>query len=144
MNSNFKVTGNIAVAIALIAGGLGIAHAGDYSDNSMSRFGGDGYAYFSQDKPSFRKGTSTFRQTDPKGLSIPEYQTLSSEGPQWQTAPVFDGAPPAFPRGSYARLSVDDYQALSSNSSKWQPQTAAYDPSMALEKPPGAAFTAAK
>jgi hypothetical protein len=58
-------------------------------DNSMSPWTGDSYAYFNggqnfpYGKPVFNKGPLSFRQTDPHGLSIAEYEALSADGRPW-------------------------------------------------------------
>jgi len=107
----------IMAVAAILAGAAGITRA---DDSSLSRFGGDGYAYFVQNKPFVVTSTSTFRQTYPNGLSALEYQALSSPGPAWHPAPVLDRTPSTFRQNSPTGLTEDDYLALSSNSSRWQ------------------------
>ena len=72
----------LIVAAALLLGTCGVALA---DDNGMTRFGGDSYAAFSMDKPGANNAASAFRQSNPHGLSIGEYQALSSDGRPWQT-----------------------------------------------------------
>src|SRR5438132_11745633 len=81
MKSKWSVTKSVMVAVALVAGVAGVARA---DDSSMSRFGGDSYAYFHEDNPIANKTRSEFRKEDPHGLAESQYQTLSSEGPEWQ------------------------------------------------------------
>src|ERR1700675_4828558 len=66
MNSKVSMMKSIVVAVALATGVSGIARA---DDSSTSRFGGDGYAYFHQDKPIVSKAPTGFRQSNPNGLS---------------------------------------------------------------------------
>ena len=65
------------------------------ADNSQSRFGGDGYAYFHQDVPAGSRSVTPFRVTDPHGLSQAQYAALSSDDPQWQPRLVIDKSVPA-------------------------------------------------
>jgi len=117
MNSRFSAMKSIVVTAALVAGVSGIARA---DDSSMARFGGDSYAYFHETKPVVSKAPSAFRETNPHGLSESQYQTLSSEGPEWQPQPVIDRSASTFRQNNPHGLSFGDYQALSSNDAMWQ------------------------
>ncbi len=124
MNSRASVTKSLVVAAALVAGVSGVARA---DDNSLSRFGGDGYAYFGGDKPIASKASSAFRHSNPQGLSLSQYQGLSSEGPAWHPAPVaIDKSPSTFRRTYPHGLSERELQALSSDGPAWHssPQSA--------------------
>lgn len=59
-------------------------------DDSLSRFGGDGYVYFHENTPGSSKSLAPFRVTDPKGLSEAAYAAYSSEDPEWQPKVVVD------------------------------------------------------
>jgi hypothetical protein len=63
----------LATALALGASSLALA-----DDSSMSRFGGESYAYFNQ--PVLRNAAAgpTWRQSHPNGLTESELQALSS------------------------------------------------------------------
>ena len=69
------------IGAALVLGTSGAALA---DDNSMTRFGGSGYAYFNQDKPAVSNAPSAFRAADAHGPSINEFQALASDGRPWQ------------------------------------------------------------
>ena len=107
----------LSLAVALVAGVAGVARA---DDSSMSRFGGDGYAYFHEDKPVVSYAPSEFRNEDPHGLTESQYQTLSSEGPEWQPRASIDRTVPSFRKIDPHGLSISQYQGLSSNDSMWQ------------------------
>jgi hypothetical protein len=117
MKSKWSVMKSVVVAVALVAGVAGVARA---DDSSMSRFGGDGYAYFHEDKPVVSRAPSGFRREDPHGLTESQYQTLSSEGPEWQPRASIDRTLPTFRKTDPHGLSISEYQALSSNDSMWQ------------------------
>jgi len=110
----------VVIAFALAIGAAGIARA---DDSSMSRFGGDGYAYFHEDKPAVSKASSEFRKDDPHGLAEGYYQSLSSEGPEWHPQAVVDKTTPSFRKINPQGLTLREYQALSSNDSMWQVST---------------------
>jgi hypothetical protein len=63
----------VAMALALAASGVAIA-----DDNSTSRFGGDGYAYFNQPMRGNAAVIAAWRQDHPNGLSNRELQAASS------------------------------------------------------------------
>ena len=117
MKSTLSVMKSVVVAVALVAGVAGVARA---DDSSMSRFGGDGYAYFHEDKPVVSYAPSEFRNEDPHGLTESQYQTLSSEGPEWQPRASIDKTLPSFRKTDPHGLSISEYEALSSNDSMWQ------------------------
>ena len=71
---SYSVTGQLAVAVALSLGAAGAALA---DGSSMSRFGGESYAYFNQ--PIVRSAASpNWRQDHANGLTDRELQALSS------------------------------------------------------------------
>ena len=118
MKSRFSMLKSIAVAAALAAGVSGIARA---DDSSMSRFGGDSYAYFNGGNlpqggpPVINRTPSTFRQTSPHGLPFSTYQALSSpNAPEWQPAPVIDYTASTFHQQNPHGLPFSTYQALAS------------------------------
>jgi hypothetical protein len=120
MNRKFSMLKSMAVTFALVAGVSGIARA---DDNSMTRFGGDGYAFFHENKPIVDKAPSTFRQTNPHGLSERQLEALSDESQVYQLQqPVFDKAPSTFHATNPHGLTFGDYEALSSESAFWQRQ----------------------
>lgn len=118
MKPQFSMTKTLVASAALVACLSTVAHA---DDNSMSQFGGDSYAYFHEDKPVLDNRPSTFRQANPHGLSIAQYDALSNEDPTWQPAPQpADNAPSTFRRDNPHGLSVREYQALSNEDQMWQ------------------------
>ena len=119
-NRKLTIMNGVAVAFALGVCAAGIAHA---DDSSMSRFGGDGYAYFHEDKPVVSKSSSEFRKDDPHGLGEGYYQSLSSEGPEWHSQPGIDKTTPSFRKTDPKGLTLREYQALSSNDTMWQVPT---------------------
>jgi hypothetical protein len=125
MNRKFSMLKSIALAAALAAAVSGIARA---DDNSMSRFGGDSYAYFNSTAGD--KTPSAWRQANPNGVPERQLQALSSEalGYDFQR-PIFDKAPSTFRQTHPNGLSERELQALSSESPVWhqsaQPATSA-------------------
>jgi hypothetical protein len=120
----YSLSKQLAVAAALALGASGVALA---DDNSMSRFGGDSYAYFNQPMLRSTAATPTWRQSHPNGLTERELQALSSSdlsASAWQlNPPVFASAPAdsswrqSHPNG----LTERDLQALSASSlAIWQ------------------------
>ena len=65
----------LVVAAALALGASGVALA---DDSSMSRFGGDSYAYFNQPVLRNTAASPNWRQSHPNGLTERELQGLSS------------------------------------------------------------------
>jgi hypothetical protein len=114
----------LVVAAALALGASGVALA---DDNGMTRFGGDGYAFFHEDKPAANTAPSTFRQIAPHGLSFGEYQALSSDGRPWQATNPNDAtaiasmeAAKAWRQGHPHGLPISTYEALSADGRPWQ------------------------
>src|SRR6266550_383905 len=71
----YSLSKQLVVATALALGTSGVALA---DDSSMSRFGGDSYAYFNQPVPRNAVASPTWRQSHPNGLTERELQGLSS------------------------------------------------------------------
>ena len=115
MNSKVSMIKSMVVAVALVAGVSGIARA---DDSSMSRFGGDSYAYFNS--AAVDKAPSAWRQANPTGLSERQLEALSSEAlaNDFQR-PTFDKAPSAWRQASPNGLSERQFQALSSEAAAW-------------------------
>ncbi len=124
----YSLSKQLVVATALALGTSGVALA---DDNSMTRFGGDSYAAFNMDKPGANNAPSAFRQTNPHGLSVGEYQALSSDGRPWQTPNPSDATaiaaqdaakswrkenPHGLPISTYEALSADGRPRQSPNS----------------------------
>ena len=65
---------SLVLAVALAAGISGVARA---DDSSMSRFGGDSYAYFNTQPVD--NARSAWRAAHPNGLSENQLEALSSE-----------------------------------------------------------------
>jgi hypothetical protein len=141
MNSTFKAMRTVVLTTALMAGVSGVAGA---DDNGLSRFGGDGYAYFHQDTPAVDKAPSTFHESHPNGLSERQFEALSSEGLGYTFQVfTFDRAPSEWRRGHANGLSEGELQALSSNSRLWQLPDRAQGGALASAKKAAAAQTAA-
>lgn len=74
----------LVVAVALALGTFGVAIADDGSlsrfgaDNSMSRLGGQGYAYFDQKVRGDTAASAAWRQGHPNGLTESDLAALSS------------------------------------------------------------------
>ena len=107
MNSKSSMIGPIAVAVAFYGGVAGVAHA---DGNSLSRFGGDGYAYFNEQRPIVDKARSEFRRDNPKGLPESHYQGLSSWGPEWHLAPEISKSGAKFRQGNLSGIPFSEYQ----------------------------------
>jgi len=103
---------------AAFAGTAGTALA---DDSSLARFGGEGYVFFHQDRLPASSAPSAFRQQNRNGLSVSEYQELSSSGPAWHPAPTIDKTPATYRQTNPHGLAFGEYQALSSNSAMWMP-----------------------
>jgi hypothetical protein len=112
---NSRVMKSLVVAVALAAGVSGIAHA----DGGMGRFG-DSYAYFNSQPVD--KAPSTWRASNPNGLSDRQLEALSSEalGTAF-TKPTFDKAPSEWRMAHPNGLSDRELQALSSEGAVWHP-----------------------
>jgi hypothetical protein len=107
---------SLVVAAVLAAGVSGIAHA---DDGDMGRFG-DSYAYFNSQPVD--KAPSTWRASNPNGLSDRQLEALSSEalGTAF-TKPTFDKAPSEWRMAHPNGLSDRELQALSSEGAVWHP-----------------------
>ena len=118
-----------AAAVALCASGAALA-----DDSSMSRFGGDSYAYFN--RQPIDKSPSTWRLANPQGFTEGDLQALSSSDLSAFTSrlspPVLASTPvdPTWRRSHPNGLTERELQALSSSSlASWQ----APDRSRAME-----------
>ena len=120
----YSLSKQFVVAAALALGASSIALA---DDSSMSRIGGDSYAYFNQ--PVLRNAAAgpTWRQSHPNGLTELELQALSSSSlaaSAFQVEhPVMASAPadPAWRQSHPNGLTDRELQALSSSSlAMWQ------------------------
>ena len=124
MNSKFSIVKSVVVAAALAAGVSAIARA---DDSSMGRFGGDSYTYF--DSAPVNNAPSTWRQSNPNGVSENTVQALSGFGQAWKPAPVLNMAPSTWQANHSNGLSQRELQALSSEAPAWhepgQPATSA-------------------
>jgi hypothetical protein len=120
MNSKFSIVKSVVVSAALAAGVSAIARA---DDSSMSRFGGDSYTYFNS---AAVNAPSTWRQSNPNGVSESTVQALSGFGQAWKPAPVLDMAPSRWQANHSNGLSERELQALSSEAPAWhQPDQSA-------------------
>jgi hypothetical protein len=121
---SYALSKQVVMAAALALGASSVALA---DDSSMSRFGGDSYAYFNQ--PVLRNAAAgpTWRQSHPNGLTELELQALSSsslaasafqaEHPIVASAPADPSWRQSHPNG----LTERELQALSSSSlGMWQ------------------------
>jgi hypothetical protein len=119
MKSRFSMLKSIAVTAALVAGVSGIARA---DDSSMSRFGGDSYAYFNN--AVVDSGPSAWRQANPNGVPERTLQAYSGVGEAWHlNKPVFDPSPSTFAQTHPHGLTEREYQALSSEAPAWHSGT---------------------
>jgi hypothetical protein len=115
MNSKFSLVKSIALTAALVAGVSGMARA---DDSSMSRFGGDSYAYFNN--AVVDKGPSVWRQSHPNGVSEQQLEAESSEGLANDFAhPTFAKTPSTWRQANPNGLSERELQALSSEGPAW-------------------------
>jgi hypothetical protein len=71
----YSLSKQLVVATTLALGVSSVALA---DDSSMSRFGGDSYAYFNQPVPRNTAANPAWRQSHPNGLTGVELQALSS------------------------------------------------------------------
>jgi len=125
----YSVGKQFAIAAALALGASGVALA---DDNDMTRFGGNGYVYFHQDRPAAGNAPSTFRETNPRGLSIGAYETLAADGRPWQVANASEAAEIAamdaaktWRRDNPHGLPISTYETLSADGRPWQRPNAA-------------------
>ena len=117
---------HLAVATALA---LGVSDVALADDSSMSRLGGDSYAYFNS-RPAAGNATTAaaWRQSHPNGLTSQELQALSSSDLSASVAqvnpPQVFAAAPADPTWRHSHpngLTERELQALSSSSlALWQ------------------------
>ncbi len=115
---------HLVIAAALAFGASGVALA---DDNDMTRFGGNGYVYFHQDRPAAGNAPSTFRETNPRGLSIGAYETLSADGRPRQVANAPEAAAIAamdaaktWRQDNPHGLPISTYETLSADGRPWQ------------------------
>ena len=106
----------IASAVAFAASLTGIASA---DDSSISRIGGDSYAYFNS--LPIDKSPSAWRQSNPNGEPVYWYQSNSSWGTPWKPAPVLTNVPsdPTFKQTHPNGLTESELQAMSSEGHAW-------------------------
>jgi hypothetical protein len=106
-----------AAALALGASGVALADG-----SSMSRFGGDSYAYFNQPTLGNAAAAPSWRQSHPNGLTEAEVQALSASDVSAFVAkvnpPVFAMAPadPFWHQSHPHGLTEREMQALSASS----------------------------
>jgi len=111
MKSSLSMSMKTVLAAALLAAAVS-SHA---DDNGMAP-GGDGYAYFHQDRPIVDKSVPTFRQTNPAGIPIAAYEALSSpNAPEYQPAPLIDKTQPTFAQTNPHGIPIATYEALSAS-----------------------------
>ena len=120
----YSVSKQLAVAMALALGASSVALA---DDNSMSRWGGESYAAFNQNRPVVSNAPSAFRQTNPHGLPFGVYEAWSADGralplpnPSDAVAYAAYKAPSTFRQDNPHGLSIQQYAALSSDTPFWQ------------------------
>ena len=120
----YSLSKQLVVATALALGTSGVVLA---DDSSMSRFGGDSYAYFNQPVSRNAAASPAWRQSHQNGLSDHELQALSSSGlaasaPEFNP-PMFASAPadPSWRQSHPNGLTERELQGLSaSNLAIWQ------------------------
>jgi hypothetical protein len=119
MNSKVSMMKSMVVAAALAAGVSGIARA---DDSSVSRFGGDSYAYFNNGVVD--KAPSAWRHANPNGVPEQQLEALSSEalGSDFQR-PTFDKTASKWRQENPHGLSERQMQALSSEGPAWDSTT---------------------
>ena len=123
----YSLSKQLVVATALALGTSGVALA---DDSSMSRFGGDSYAYFNQPVPRNAAASPNWRQSHPNGLTDHELQALSASGLA-ASAPEFNppmfasaAADPSWRQSHPSGLTERELQGLSSsNLAVWQAPT---------------------
>jgi len=120
----YSLTKQVVIATALALGASSVALA---DDSSMSRFGGDSYAYFNQQVPRNAATGPTWRQSHPNGLTELELQALSASSlaaSAFQAEHSVVASAPADPswRQSHPNgLTERELQALSSSPlASWQ------------------------
>jgi hypothetical protein len=120
----YTLSKQLVVATALALGASGVALA---DDSSMSRFGGDSYAYFNQPVVRNAAASPNWRQSHPNGLTERELQALSSSdlsaSAEQLNPPVFArvAADPSWRQSHPNGLTERELQGLSSSTlAVWQ------------------------
>ncbi len=120
----YSLSKQLVMATSLMLGASSVALA---DDSSMSRFGGESYAYFNQPVPRNTAANPTWRQSHPNGLTELELQALSSSSlaaSAFQVDhPVVASAPadPSWRQSHPNGLTERELQALSSSPlATWQ------------------------
>jgi hypothetical protein len=120
----YSLSKQLVVATALALGTSGVALA---DDSSMSRFGGDSYAYFNQPVLRNTAASPSWRQSHPNGLTDRELQALSSSdlsaSAEQLNPPVFASAAadPSWRQSHPNGLTERELQGLSSSTlAVWQ------------------------
>jgi hypothetical protein len=137
--NKYSVIKTAALAAMLGACASRAAYA---DDSSMSRFGGDSYAYFNNQP--IDNSPSTWRQANPQGMPERVLQSYSAPGEAWHmTHPVAAAGPSSFRQEHPNGMSDQEYQALSSEGPAWHSGASA-PTSMASNDPSGVAQSANK
>ena len=144
----YSLSKQLVVATALALGTSGVALA---DDSSMSRFGGDSYAYFNQPVLRNTAASPNWRQSHPNGLTDHELQALSASGlaasaPEFNP-PVFASAPadPSWRQSHPNGLTERELQGLSaSNLAVWQAPNGSENTATASIDRPNGAWTPSK
>jgi hypothetical protein len=144
----YSLSKQLVVATALALGTSGLALA---DDSSMSRLGGDSYAYFNQPVPRNAAASPTWRQSHPNGLTDHELQALSSSGlaasaPEFNP-PMFASAPadPSWRQSHPNGLTERELQGLSSsNLAVWQAPNGSESTALASTGQASVAWTTSK
>src|SRR5258708_13368900 len=92
-DNKYAVTKSVVLAATLVAGMSGVTRA---DDSSMSRFGGESYAYFNQPTGN-ALADSAWRQSHPNAHTQLQLQTLTSRSMSFQPPPPFTHVPPTPP-----------------------------------------------
>ena len=123
MSSKVSMLKSIALTAALVAGVSGIARA---DDSSMNPLIGDSYAAFNggnlpkTGNPGYDNSPSSWRQANPDGLSMRQFQSLTTFAPMvYKPAPVLDNAPSAWRQRHPDGVSERELQALGSDAPAW-------------------------
>jgi hypothetical protein len=144
----YSLSKQLAVAAALALGASGVALA---DDSSMSRFGGDSYAYFNQPVLRNTAASPNWRQSHPNGLTDHELQALSASGlsasaPEFNP-PMFASAPadPSWRQSHPNGLTERELQGLSSSTlAVWQAPNGSENTATASIDRPNGAWTPSK
>jgi hypothetical protein len=148
MNSKVSSVRSIVVAAALLVAGVsGVARA----DSDMNPLVGDSYAYFNGCNLGqsctrvYDKAPSTFRVTNPNGLSERVLQSYSVWGEEFHlNKPVVDNARSEFALSRPHGLSESQLQALSTEGAHWQLPTQATTSALASTNEAAFSISAAK